>query len=489
MAKRILRIIVLMITLYLINTYLAYNQKHQHSAFVKPQKKKKQRSDPAIDTVKKGEDHPDIRKSDTEDQKGINQVQKANAQDQYQKKSEDTSLKETEKETEEDLSAVKAAAPHESFKDTGPMGPVRVETAEEPVSLPKKREDIVSYEVVSPDGKDKAAVSERFVHSWTIRNTGTLPWHKLTLTCLDINHQYGAMPLVNEISLPDIAPGESFVVSVPFDAGSTAGSWISRWVITDENGNLVPSSDKKGIVEKAEIEWNDNQDILTASQSYHEGMRADERTEEKNTTADDLSSEPLPDPDTPPHIDEYTLKMREMSSASAVQQNREENENTEEKNVGTGTFLFNIDDPTVINTLISAIMQSPDYPFIGKDTVFTNDVFLAFKKNRKQIAFIVKVHVRDTRSYSYIIYDVLTGKLVQNDKLPSLEGLTTTKVSLSFKEKKDAEAEINRFVSDYIAGRMDKKEKEEYIGYLQKIANAKTSSGMYKIYRYFERKW
>lgn len=482
MAKRIIRLIALAIALYLINTYLSYTRKHQHSPLAKPQKKGNSGSDSFADPIQANDDQYAMNEVVSEEKKEILPVQKEEVQEQIKEETE-----ETEK-PEKTISELSISQTAKVFKDSGPMGPVKVEE-EESVSLPKKEEAILSYEVVSPNGKDKAAVSERFVHSWTIRNTGTIPWHKLTLTCLDVNNQNGVIPLVDEIRLPDIAPGESFVVSVPFDAGSTAGSWTSRWTITDENGNLVPSSDRNGIIEKADIHWNENRDVITASVPCQENRRADERNEKINTPADDLSRETLPDLTEAPRIDDYTSKMRELASASAVQQKREENENTEDKDVGTGTFLFNIDDPTVINTLISTIMQSPDYPFIGKDTTFTNDVFLAFKKSRKQIAFIAKVHIRDTKSYSYIIYDVLTGKLVQNNKLPSLVGLTTTKVSLSPQEKKDAEAEINRFVSDYIAGRMDKKEKENYISYLQKIANAKTSSGMYRIYKYFERKW
>lgn len=348
-----------------------------------------------------------------------------------------------------------------------PMGPVAEE--KQTKKEPEKR---ISYSVVSPHGKDTVKVHERFVRSWIIKNTGTEPLKGLVLICIDNDLDGIILPLNDVFQLPVIMPGGSYIATVPFDANKE-GTCISRWVMIDQNGNYFPSDSKESILEDATV--------------LPEEKEKDE-TEENDTPADDMSQVPLPDPSDPPHIDDYTQKLRDAEDESAVQHSREETAMTDEEQ-GTGTFLFNIDDPTVINTLISAIMHSPDYPYRDMDAVFTNDVFLAFKKSRKQIAFIVKVHVKDTRSYNYIIYDVLTGKLAQNDKLPSLVTLTTTKVNMTEEQKKDAEKEINKYVKDYISGSMSKQEKKEYIQYLQKIADAKVSGGMFNVYRYFERKW
>ena len=418
MAKRIIRFVILGIALYLINRYLLAVQKHQLSAVKKPVKPE-------------------------ESKKPEKQIQ-------------------GKRETKEQIQEAIAVSPDPVIC---PMGPVKAEEKK----ISKEPEKKISYSVVSPHGKDTVKVHERFVRSWIIRNTGTEPLKGLVLTCIDNDLNYGILPLVNVFQLPVIMPDRSFIATVPFDANKE-GTWISRWVMIDQDGNYFPSDSRESILEEATV------------------LQEEKEETEKDTPANDMSQVPLPDPSDPPHIDDYTQKLRDEEEESAVQHSREETAMTDEEQ-GTGTFLFNIDDPTVINTLISAIMHSPDYPYRDMDAVFTNDVFLAFKKSRKQIAFIVKVHIKDTRSYNYIIYDVLTGKLAHNDKLPSLVTLTTTKVNMTEEQKKDAEKEINKYVKDYISGSMSKQEKKEYIQYLQKIADAKVSGGMFNVYRFFERKW
>ena len=90
MAKRIIRLIALAIALYLINTYLSYTRKHQHSPLAKPQKKGNSGSDSFADPIQANDDQYAMNEAIREEKKEILPVQKEEVQEQIKEETEET---------------------------------------------------------------------------------------------------------------------------------------------------------------------------------------------------------------------------------------------------------------------------------------------------------------------------------------------------------------------------------------------------------------
>lgn len=98
------------------------------------------------------------------------------------------------------------------------------------------------YSIVSP--------GEVFLKSWEIRNIGKVAWNNRQIVCVDKNIkvsfdnntelEYGLKSLENdEITLPNIQPGENHKISVKLKAPEVACTTISMWKMVDHEGVLM----------------------------------------------------------------------------------------------------------------------------------------------------------------------------------------------------------------------------------------------------------
>lgn len=84
---------------------------------------------------------------------------------------------------------------------------------------------------------------EIFEHVWCIRNNGNVNWHNRKLICRSIDTQYIKIDAV-EIDVPDTAPGESVEIKIKVDPRGKESTFLSSWVMIDEEGNnCYPNDD------------------------------------------------------------------------------------------------------------------------------------------------------------------------------------------------------------------------------------------------------
>lgn len=124
--------------------------------------------------------------------------------------------------------------------------------------LPVTQEgDHVSFitDVTVPDGCMVLA-GQRFVKTWMLQNTGTVPWVGRKLRCVDSEYvsarweQQGRKrvlvedvapsikPTRRSVAIPETQSGASVKVSVTFQAPLLPADAISRWKMVDECGAL-----------------------------------------------------------------------------------------------------------------------------------------------------------------------------------------------------------------------------------------------------------
>lgn len=117
--------------------------------------------------------------------------------------------------------------------------------------------DHVSFitDVTMPDGCMVLA-GQRFVKTWMLQNTGTVPWVGRKLRCVDselVSARWttqgrkrvlvedmapGIKPTRNSVPIPTTAAGAAVNVSVTFQAPLLPADAISRWKMVDASGAL-----------------------------------------------------------------------------------------------------------------------------------------------------------------------------------------------------------------------------------------------------------
>lgn len=77
---------------------------------------------------------------------------------------------------------------------------------------------------------------QRFTHTWALVNTGKVSWKNRRLICQNTSE---ITPCAGQVSidLPDTAPNRSAKVSVEFDARGEEDTFVSKWIMVNEDGN------------------------------------------------------------------------------------------------------------------------------------------------------------------------------------------------------------------------------------------------------------
>lgn len=77
---------------------------------------------------------------------------------------------------------------------------------------------------------------QRFTHTWALVNTGKVSWKNRKLICQNTSE---ITPYAGQVSidLPDTAPNRSAKVSVEFDARGEEDTFVSKWIMVNEDGN------------------------------------------------------------------------------------------------------------------------------------------------------------------------------------------------------------------------------------------------------------
>ncbi|WP_435742558.1 NBR1-Ig-like domain-containing protein [Microbacterium sp. PMB16] len=88
-----------------------------------------------------------------------------------------------------------------------------------------------------PDGT-LMSPGHRFVKTWTICNSGTVPWHDRRLTRVGIAAGTGLITSPVQTRIPDTAPGEEVIIAVPCVAQFVEGTSIAAFKMTDDAGRL-----------------------------------------------------------------------------------------------------------------------------------------------------------------------------------------------------------------------------------------------------------
>jgi hypothetical protein len=84
---------------------------------------------------------------------------------------------------------------------------------------------------------------EKFEHTWSITNTGTITWVDRRLEC--VNPKGRIRPLLACIKVPKVKPGEDVPLTVKFDARGCEGTQESLWEMKDNAGSICfPAEDK-----------------------------------------------------------------------------------------------------------------------------------------------------------------------------------------------------------------------------------------------------
>jgi hypothetical protein len=93
--------------------------------------------------------------------------------------------------------------------------------------------DLATIDVNTPDNSEMT-LSQTFIKTWRIKNTGTCPWR----TGYSVVYGYGdskmsgiAQPLISEVQA-----GQEVEVSVEFKAPATPGTYQSFWRMSSPNG-------------------------------------------------------------------------------------------------------------------------------------------------------------------------------------------------------------------------------------------------------------
>ncbi len=90
-------------------------------------------------------------------------------------------------------------------------------------------------DVTYPDGSSVKA-GERFVKTWKITNTGSVPWHARMLTRQAIKPGVEGCRSATTIAIPDTEPGRPVLISVTVQAPSTPGRCKVYWKMVDAQG-------------------------------------------------------------------------------------------------------------------------------------------------------------------------------------------------------------------------------------------------------------
>lgn len=119
----------------------------------------------------------------------------------------------------------------------GRPGARATEIRETPPPAPLVRGDrsVFIADVTIPDGT-AVKVGERFVKTWEIANSGSVPWHGRFLQRADLPADNGTCSTPGKVRVPDTAPGEHVRVSVPVVAPSRPGSCWVGWKMVDGRG-------------------------------------------------------------------------------------------------------------------------------------------------------------------------------------------------------------------------------------------------------------
>jgi hypothetical protein len=89
-------------------------------------------------------------------------------------------------------------------------------------------------DVTIPDGTEFAP-GEVFTNTWRLKNIGTCTW----TPDYDIVFSSGAQMSGTTMQMPGyVAPGQTVDVAVTFTAPSTAGHYVSYWMLRNASGNL-----------------------------------------------------------------------------------------------------------------------------------------------------------------------------------------------------------------------------------------------------------
>lgn len=111
-------------------------------------------------------------------------------------------------------------------------GPEEPAHAARPVPGDEARFDA---DVTIPDGTS-VRVGERFVKTWRLTNTGTVPWRGRFLARQPSTAGTGRCPSAAGVRVPDTEPGRTVEVSVEVTASGTPGRCTVGWKMVDANG-------------------------------------------------------------------------------------------------------------------------------------------------------------------------------------------------------------------------------------------------------------
>lgn len=123
----------------------------------------------------------------------------------------------------------------------------RAGTPEEPRPIPCEVSEFIT-DVTIPDGT-LMTPGERFIKTWRIHNTGTVPWRGRHLARLGLAGAEGQVSTPPQVPIPDTEPGEVVDVSVPCRAHVIAGSSQAHFKMVDEDGRFYfPDRYSSGLV-------------------------------------------------------------------------------------------------------------------------------------------------------------------------------------------------------------------------------------------------
>ncbi len=111
-------------------------------------------------------------------------------------------------------------------------GPQQAPSPERPIPGDSSRLDA---DVTYPDGSE-VKVGERFVKTWKITNTGSVPWRARRLAREPLQPGADGCGSPTSTALPDTDPGQPAVISVSVEARSTPGRCKVYWKMLDEQG-------------------------------------------------------------------------------------------------------------------------------------------------------------------------------------------------------------------------------------------------------------
>lgn len=120
----------------------------------------------------------------------------------------------------------------ESTGSVATAGPQRAPSPKRPIPGDSSRLDA---DVTYPDGSE-VKVGERFVKTWKITNTGSVPWRDRRLARQPLQPGADGCDSPTSIPLPDTDPGQPALISVSVEARSEPGSCKVYWKMIDAQG-------------------------------------------------------------------------------------------------------------------------------------------------------------------------------------------------------------------------------------------------------------